>query len=42
VEFVTAPWVDLHRLIFGGLVIAIVPSLPGGLVEAAGCARRGR
>jgi branched-chain amino acid transport system permease protein len=39
-EYLALRWVDFHLLIFGGLFIAIVLLLPGGLVEAAGRARR--
>jgi branched-chain amino acid transport system permease protein len=39
-EYLAVRWVDFHLLIFGGLFIAIVLLLPGGLVEAAGRARR--
>jgi branched-chain amino acid transport system permease protein len=34
-EYLALRWVDLHLLIFGGLFIAIVLVLPGGLVQAA-------
>jgi branched-chain amino acid transport system permease protein len=33
-EYLTVRWVDFHLLIFGGLFIAIVLVLPGGLVQA--------
>jgi branched-chain amino acid transport system permease protein len=39
-EYLAVRWVDFHLLIFGALFIAIVLLLPGGLVEAAGRARR--
>jgi branched-chain amino acid transport system permease protein len=39
-EYLAIRWVDLHLLIFGGLFVAIVLLLPGGLVEAAGRVRR--
>ena len=34
-EYLALRWVDLHLLIFGALVVAIVLVLPGGLVQAA-------
>jgi branched-chain amino acid transport system permease protein len=34
-EYLALRWVDLHRLIFGALLIAIVLLLPGELVAAA-------
>jgi branched-chain amino acid transport system permease protein len=39
-EYVALRWVDFHLLIFGGLFIAIVLLLPGGLVQAAARVRR--
>jgi len=39
-EYVALRWVDFHLLIFGGLFIAIVLLLPGGLVQAAARGRR--
>ena len=39
-EYVALRWVDFHLLIFGGLFIAIVLLLPGGLVQAAARMRR--
>ena len=39
-EYLAVRWVDFHLLIFGGLFIAIVLLLPGGLVQAAERARR--
>jgi branched-chain amino acid transport system permease protein len=39
-EYLALRWVDFHLLIFGVLFIAIVLLLPGGLVQAAGRARR--
>jgi branched-chain amino acid transport system permease protein len=39
-EYLALRWVDFHLLLFGALFVAIVLLLPGGLVEAAGRARR--
>ena len=39
-EYVALRWVDFHLLIFGGLFVAIVLLLPGGLVQAAERVRR--
>jgi len=39
-EYVALRWVDFHLLIFGGVFIAIVLMLPGGLVQAAASLRR--
>jgi branched-chain amino acid transport system permease protein len=39
-EYVALRWVDFHLLIFGGLFVAIVLLLPGGLVQAAERLRR--
>jgi branched-chain amino acid transport system permease protein len=39
-EYLALRWVDVHLLIFGGLFIAIVLLLPGGLVQAGARARR--
>jgi len=38
-EYLALRWVDIHLLIFGALFVAIVLSLPGGLVQAAERAR---
>jgi branched-chain amino acid transport system permease protein len=35
-EYLAVRWVEFHLLIFGGLFVAIVLLLPGGLVEAGG------
>jgi branched-chain amino acid transport system permease protein len=39
-EYLAVHWVDFHLLIFGGLFIAIVLLLPGGLVQAGERLRR--
>jgi ABC-type branched-subunit amino acid transport system permease subunit len=39
-EYLAVRWVDFHLLIFGGLFIAIVLLLPGGLVQAGARTRR--
>jgi branched-chain amino acid transport system permease protein len=39
-EYLALRWVDFHLLIFGVLFVVIVLLLPGGLVQAAGRARR--
>jgi branched-chain amino acid transport system permease protein len=39
-EYLAVRWVDFHLVIFGGIFIAIVLLLPGGLVQAGGRARR--
>jgi len=40
-EYLAVRWVDFHLLIFGVLFMAIVLTLPGGLVDLADRARRG-
>jgi len=39
-EYLAVRWVDFHLVIFGGIFIAIVLLLPGGLVQAGARARR--
>jgi branched-chain amino acid transport system permease protein len=39
-EYLAVRWVDFHLIIFGGIFIAIVLLLPGGLVQAVERARR--
>jgi branched-chain amino acid transport system permease protein len=39
-EYLAVRWVDFHLLIFGGIFIAIVLLLPGGLVQAGARVRR--
>jgi branched-chain amino acid transport system permease protein len=39
-EYLAVRWVDFHLVIFGGIFIAIVLLLPGGLVQAGVRARR--
>jgi len=39
-EYLAVRWVDFHLLIFGGIFIAIVLLLPGGLVQAGERVRR--
>ncbi len=39
-EYLAVRWVDFHLLIFGGIFIAIVLLLPGGLVQVVARARR--
>ena len=40
-EYLAVRWADFHLLIFGVLFMAIVLTLPGGLVDLADRARRG-
>jgi len=39
-EYLAVRWVDFHLVIFGGIFIAIVLLLPGGLVQAGARVRR--